>query len=44
LANFAPITLDALITRTKLATQAIGQDQSLLRAMLCHCPLSLRLK
>ena len=38
LANFAPTTLDALITRTKSATQAISQDQSLLRSMLRHAP------
>ncbi|MCC7326116.1 MAG: hypothetical protein IT521_04860, partial [Burkholderiales bacterium] len=44
LANFAPTTLDALIARTKSATQMIGQDQSLLRSMLRHGPLSLRLK
>jgi len=44
LANFTPTTLDALIARTKSATQAISQDQSLLRSMLRHGPLSLRLK
>jgi transposase len=44
LANFAPTTLDALIARTQSATQAISQDQSLLRSMLRHSPLSLRLK
>ena len=49
LANFAPVTVDALLTQTKLATQLIGSgdlqsDQSLLRSMLRHCPLSLRLK
>jgi DDE superfamily endonuclease len=44
LANFAPVTVDALLTQTKLAAQLIGSDQALLRSMLRHGPLSLRLK
>ena len=44
LANFAPVELDELLAQTELTTIAIAQDQPLLRSMLSHCPLSLRLK
>jgi len=44
LANFAPVELDELVAQTELTTIAIAEDQSLLRSMLSHCQLSLRLK
>jgi hypothetical protein len=44
LANFAPFELDHLVMQTQLALYTLGADQPLLRALLRHCPLSLRLK
>lgn len=44
LANFAPIELQELLAQTQVATLSIGDDESLLRSFIKHCPLSLRLK
>jgi hypothetical protein len=44
LANFAPVTLEQLLDQTQMATIAIANDQPLLRSMLSHCPLFLRLR
>jgi putative transposase len=44
LANFAPLELQDLVMQTQLAVYAIGDDESLLRSFLQHCPLSFRLR
>jgi transposase len=44
LANFAPLELHDLVMQTQLAIYAIGDDESLLRSFIDHCPLSLRLR
>jgi transposase len=44
LANFAPLELHDLVMQTQLAVYAIGDDESLLRSFLQHCPLSFRPK
>jgi putative transposase len=44
LANFAPLELDDLVMQTQLAAYVIGDDESLLRSFIEHCPLSLRLE
>jgi transposase len=44
LANAAPTTLPQLLEQTTSSTTAIAANQPLLRSLLRHCPLSLRLK
>ena len=44
LANFAPVALDDLVMQAQLVAYAIGDDQTVLRSFIKHCPLSLRLK
>jgi len=44
LANFAPTDLAALLTMTRASTRRLAHDQRLLRALLRHGALSLRLK
>jgi transposase len=44
LANFAPVEFADLVMQTQFAVLAVGDDQPLLRSLLRHCPLSLRLK
>jgi transposase len=44
LANYAPGEFADLLVATELATLSIGDDQRLLRSLLKHCPLSLRLR
>lgn len=44
LANCAPADLDALVRATRRGTGRLARNQRLLRALLRHCGLSLRLK
>lgn len=43
LANFAPLEFHDLAMQAHLSVLAVGDDPSLLRSFLKHCPLSLRL-
>ena len=44
MANLAPTELVELVDQTALATCVVARKQTLLRSLLEHCPLSLRLK
>lgn len=44
LANYAPPDLDALVRATRRGTRRLAQNQRVLRALLRHCGLALRLK
>jgi transposase len=44
LANFAPLEFNDLAMQAHLAVLAIGDDETLLRSFIKHCPLSFRLK
>lgn len=44
LANYAPPDLDALVHATRNGTRRLARNQRVLRALIRHCGLSLRLK
>lgn len=44
LANFAPPDLEALVIATRRGTRGLARKQGVLRALIRHCGLSLRLK
>jgi len=44
LANYAPPDLDALVRATRTGTRRLARNQPVLRALIRHCGLSLRLK
>jgi transposase len=43
LANYAPTEFADLLVTTELTALSIGDDESLLRSLLQHCPLPMRL-
>lgn len=44
LANYAPTEFEDLLVATAFTSLSIGSDEPLLRSMLAHCPLPLRLQ